>query len=111
MDLREEMAHPLAFIVCTVTGQVPAVKGTEIVVNACIKTGVERVVLTSSFAAIGYGHKPDRKLVAPGPDESTSTNAAGLELPRDMYINSKTAAERKAWELVEGTKLDRKSVV
>src|ERR1700730_5456620 len=37
---------------------VPAREGTLRVLRASRNAGVKRVVLTSSFAAIGYGHKP-----------------------------------------------------
>jgi dihydroflavonol-4-reductase len=37
---------------------VPAREGTLRVLRAARDTGIKRVVLTSSFAAIGYGHKP-----------------------------------------------------
>ena len=37
---------------------VPAREGALRVLRAARAAGVKRVVLTSSFAAIGYGHKP-----------------------------------------------------
>ncbi len=39
---------------------VPAREGSLRVLRAARDAGVKRVVLTSSFAAIGYGHKPQR---------------------------------------------------
>jgi nucleoside-diphosphate-sugar epimerase len=55
---------------------------------------VKRVVLTSSFAAIGYGHP-----VRPAPfDETSWTDPGGADvLP---YTTSKTLAERAAWDFV-----------
>jgi nucleoside-diphosphate-sugar epimerase len=51
-------------------------------------------VLTSSFAAIGYGHKPQ---AAPF-DEIGWTNIDGEDvLP---YVKSKTLAERAAWDFI-----------
>jgi nucleoside-diphosphate-sugar epimerase len=51
-------------------------------------------VLTSSFAAIGYGHKPQ---AAPF-DETGWTNIDGEDvLP---YVKSKTLAERAAWDFI-----------
>jgi nucleoside-diphosphate-sugar epimerase len=74
---------------------VPAREGTLRVLRAARDAGVKRVVLTSSFAAIGYGHDPQK-----GPfDESSWTDprAEGLT----AYVKSKTLAERAAWDLVE----------
>jgi len=51
-------------------------------------------VLTSSFAAIGYGHGPQR---APF-DETSWTNLNGYGAT--AYIKSKTLAERAAWDYV-----------
>ncbi len=72
---------------------VPARDGALRVLRAARDAGVKRVVMTSSFAAIGYGHAAD------GPfDETvwTDTNA-----PIRAYIKSKTLAERAAWEFIE----------
>jgi nucleoside-diphosphate-sugar epimerase len=55
--------------------------------------GAKRVVLTSSFAAIGYGHPPGT-----GPfDETYWSNVDG---PGSAYVKSKTLAERAAWDFV-----------
>ena len=72
---------------------VPARDGTLRVLRAARDAGVKRVVLTSSFAAIGYGH-PERR--APF-DETTWTNLDG---PIAAYTKSKTLAERAAWEFI-----------
>ena len=73
---------------------VPAREGTLRVLRAARDTGVRRVVLTSSFAAIGYGQKPQTKPF----DETnwTDPTAPGL-LP---YTKSKTLAERAAWDFI-----------
>ena len=42
---------------------VPAREGALRVLRAARDAGVKRVVLTSSFAAIGYGHPPQRRAV------------------------------------------------
>ena len=56
--------------------------------------GVKRVVLTSSFAAIGYGQEPQK---APfNETDWTDPNGAGV-LP---YIKSKALAERAAWDFI-----------
>ncbi len=73
---------------------VPAREGTLRVLRAARDAGVRRVVLTSSFAAIGYGHPPQ---LAPF-DESWWTNLEGRELT--AYVKSKTLAERAAWEFM-----------
>ena len=62
--------------------------------RAARETGGRRVVLTSSFAAIGYGHKDRKKPF----DETdwTDLNGPGLS----AYTKSKTIAERAAWDFV-----------
>ena len=80
---------------------VPARDGALRVLRASRDAGVKRVVLTSSFAAIGYGHKPQ---TAPF-DESNWTDLASRVAP---YVRSKTLAERAAWEFIahEGGSLE-----
>jgi dihydroflavonol-4-reductase len=59
-----------------------------------VEQRVKRVVLTSSFAAIGYGHE-----VAGRPfDERDWTEIAGPDV--NPYIQSKTIAERAAWDFM-----------
>jgi nucleoside-diphosphate-sugar epimerase len=81
---------------------VPAREGALRVLRASRDAGVKRVVLTSSFAAIGYGHPPRAKPF----DETdwTDPNAADV-LP---YVKSKTLAERAAWDFIakEGGNLE-----
>jgi nucleoside-diphosphate-sugar epimerase len=73
---------------------VPAREGALRVLRAARDTGVKRVVLTSSFAAIGYGHKPQ---TAPFTENDwTDLNGDGV-LP---YQKSKTIAERAAWDFI-----------
>ena len=72
----------------------PARDGALRVLRAARDSGVRRVVLTSSFAAIGYGH-PER--TAPF-DEASWTNLGGRKVL--AYHKSKTLAERAAWEFV-----------
>ena len=56
--------------------------------------GVRRVVLTSSFAAIGYGHERQN---APFDETTwTDTNGDGVS----AYVKSKTLAERAAWDFI-----------
>jgi nucleoside-diphosphate-sugar epimerase len=73
---------------------VPAREGALRVLRAARDAGVKRVVMTSSFAAIGYGQK-DQK--APF-NETNWTDPNGDDvLP---YIKSKTLAERAAWDFI-----------
>ncbi|MBJ3786466.1 NAD-dependent epimerase/dehydratase family protein [Devosia sediminis] len=74
----------------------PAVAGTERAIGSAMKAGVERMVLTSSMAAIAYGHQ---NTGAPtfGAGDWTDLNGR----PVNAYIESKTRAERRAWELVD----------
>lgn len=73
----------------------PAVQGTERALNAALRAGVERIVLTSSMAAIAYGH--DKARTAPF-TETDWTDLEGRGV--NAYIESKTRAERRAWEIV-----------
>jgi nucleoside-diphosphate-sugar epimerase len=75
---------------------VPAREGTLRVLRASREAGVKRVVVTSSFAAVGYGHPPQQ---APF-DESDWTNVDGDDVY--PYVKSKTLAERAAWDYVNG---------
>jgi dihydroflavonol-4-reductase len=73
---------------------VPAREGALRVLRAAKTAGVKRVVLTSSFAAIGYGHPPQ---AAPF-DETSWTNPDGDDVR--PYVKSKTLAERAAWNFI-----------
>jgi len=73
---------------------VPAREGALRVLRAARDAGVNRVVMTSSFAAIGYGQKPQS---APF-DETNWTVLSGGDLT--PYTKSKTIAERAAWDFV-----------
>jgi nucleoside-diphosphate-sugar epimerase len=73
---------------------VPARDGALRVLRAARDAGVKRVVLTSSFAAIGYGHKQQN---APF-DETSWTDLHGDDLT--AYVKSKTVAERAAWDFI-----------
>jgi len=72
---------------------VPAREGTLRVLRAARDAGVQRVVSTSSFAAIGYGH-PSRSTPF---DERDWTR---LEARLSAYVRSKTVAELAAWEFI-----------
>jgi nucleoside-diphosphate-sugar epimerase len=74
---------------------VPAREGALRVLRAARDAGVKRLVMTSSFAAIGYGHQPQS-----GPfteTDWTDVNGKGLA----AYTKSKTLAERAAWNFID----------
>jgi len=73
----------------------PAVEGTTRAIKSALAAGVERIVVTSSIAAIAYGHAPNQ----PAFTETDWTDLAGGKVP--AYQESKTRAERAAWELAE----------
>ncbi len=73
---------------------VPAREGALRVLRASRDAGVKRVVLTSSFAAIGYGHAAQK---APF-DETNWTDPNGEDV--SPYVKSKTLAERAAWDFI-----------
>ncbi len=73
----------------------PARDGTLRVLRAAHRAGVRRVVLTSSFAAIGYGRALRRPY-----DERDWTDPAAPGLA--AYPRSKTLAEQAAWRFVDG---------
>ncbi|PYX47551.1 MAG: epimerase [Acidobacteria bacterium] len=73
---------------------VPAREGALRVLRAARDAGVKRVVLTSSFAAIGYGHPPQS---APFNETNwTDPNGKGVT----AYAKSKTVAEHAAWDFI-----------
>jgi dihydroflavonol-4-reductase len=72
---------------------VPAREGTLRLLRAAHGAGVERVVLTSSIAAIIYGNDRSRTF-----DESDWSDIHGARI--GAYEKSKTIAERAAWDFV-----------
>jgi dihydroflavonol-4-reductase len=73
---------------------VPARDGTLRVLRAARGAGVKRVVVTSSFAAIGYGQKPRQTPF----DETDWTDPSGDDVR--PYVKSKALAERAAWDFM-----------
>ena len=73
----------------------PAREGTLRVLRAARDAGVKRVVVTSSFAAVGYGQDPSMTQF----DESNWSN---LDADLAPYVKSKTLAERAAWDYMAG---------
>jgi nucleoside-diphosphate-sugar epimerase len=75
---------------------IPAREGTLRVLKAAAAANVKRVVLTSSFGAVGYGHPPRK-----GPfteADWTITNGRTKVTP---YMKSKTIAEKAAWDFIK----------
>ncbi len=72
----------------------PAREGALRVLKAARDAGVKRVVLTSSFAAVGYGTK---ELTRPYTEEDWTDATANVS----AYVKSKTLAERAAWDFIE----------
>jgi nucleoside-diphosphate-sugar epimerase len=73
---------------------VPAREGTVRVLKAARDAGARRVVLTSSFAAVGYSPKAVRDYTEA---DWTDPDTPGLA----PYPRSKAIAERAAWDFVE----------
>lgn len=72
----------------------PAVKGVRQVLTAAVKAGVKRVVMTSSCAAVGYGHVENNLYL-------TADDWSDLSADIGTYIRSKTLAEKEAWSFAE----------
>ncbi len=85
---------------------VPARDGALRVLRAARDAGVRRVVLTSSFAAIGYGHATVDRVFT---EEDWSATEGG---DVSAYTKSKTLAERAAWDFIadEGGQLELATV-
>ncbi|MEO7007053.1 MAG: aldehyde reductase [Terrimesophilobacter sp.] len=73
---------------------VPAREGALRVLRAARDAGVRRLVLTSSFAAIGYGTPPKDAPYT----EADWTDPSGHV---SAYVKSKTLAERAAWDFID----------
>lgn len=73
---------------------VPAVDGTRRALRAARDAGARRVVMTSSFAAVGYTPKPGAEYT-----EADWTDPDTPGLP--AYPRSKAIAERTAWEFIK----------
>jgi nucleoside-diphosphate-sugar epimerase len=83
---------------------IPARDGTVRVLRAARDAGARRVVLTSSFAAVGYTPKPSAEYTE---DDWTDPGTPGLP----PYPRSKAIAERAAWDFIEHQGGDTQLVV
>ena len=80
----------------------PAVDGALRVLQASAEAGtVKRVVMTSSVAAVAFGHTDGDDRVRTEADWSKVENC-------EAYPKSKTLAERAAWDFVKGLPADRR---
>ena len=79
----------------------PAVEGTLRVLKACADADVQKVVLTSSFAAVGYGHPREKEVY-------TEEDWSSVDGEISAYAKSKTLAEKAAWEFVENLEESKK---
>jgi len=83
---------------------IPAREGTVRVLRAARDAGARRVVLTSSFAAVGYTPKPGAEYTE---DDWTDPDTPGLP----PYPRSKAIAERAAWDFMKHEGGDTQLVV
>ncbi|AEV97002.1 3-beta hydroxysteroid dehydrogenase [Niastella koreensis] len=74
---------------------VPAVEGTRRVLQAARDAKVQRIVVTSSFAAVGYGYAEKNRVFTE--KDWTRLNS---EIPVLAYQKSKTLAEKEAWDFI-----------
>ena len=79
----------------------PAVEGTLRVLKACADSDVQKVVLTSSFAAVGYGHSREKEVY-------TEEDWSSVDGEISPYAKSKTLAEKAAWEFVKNLEESKK---
>ena len=71
---------------------IPARDGALRALGAASRAGVKRVVMTSSVAAIGYGHN--------GKEDFTEADWSNVVPEIGAYAASKTIAERAAWDFI-----------
>ncbi len=76
---------------------IPAREGTLRVLRSAAKNKVKRVVLTSSIAAIAYGHPKEKTHF----DESDWSIAESPTI--SAYAKSKTLAEQAAWDFIKNS--------
>lgn len=74
---------------------IPAREGTLRVLRAAKNAGVKRVVLTSAFHAVSWGHKHSDHVFTE--NDWTILDGPGV----DAYGKSKTLSERAAWEFIK----------
>ncbi|HTW45986.1 MAG TPA: NAD-dependent epimerase/dehydratase family protein [Acidobacteriaceae bacterium] len=85
----------------------PAVEGTKRVLRFSRMMGVRRVVMTSSFVAVGFGHPPSNGR------EFTEADWTDISVPLPPYIKGKTLAEQAAWKFIreEGSGMEFTTII
>lgn len=73
---------------------IPAREGVLRVLRAAARAGVKRVVLTSSFGAIAFGHPKSRRTPFTEKDRTITDSST------PAYQKSKALAEQAAWEFI-----------
>lgn len=73
----------------------PAREGTLRVLRAASRAGIRRLVLTSAFHSVGFGHRHDHGEFTE--DDWSVIDNRGV----DVYGKSKILAERAAWDFIE----------
>ncbi|KAG6537125.1 hypothetical protein ZIOFF_002207 [Zingiber officinale] len=82
----------------------PALKGTLNVLASCKKFSIERVVVTSSMAAVAYNGKPRTPDVVV--NERWFSSPGFCEQEKLWYVLSKTLAEDAAWKFAKENAMD-----
>ena len=82
----------------------PAVDGALNALKAANNAGIKRVVLTSSIAAVMFGHKEKHRTFS----EADWTNVEATDV---AYYKSKALAEKAAWEYVKDTDIQLSTVL
>lgn len=81
----------------------PCIKGTQNVLNSCVKANVKRVVLTSSCSSIRY--RDDVQQVSPL-NESHWSDPEYCKRYKLWYAYAKTIGEREAWKIAKESGID-----
>ncbi|WJX57756.1 Tetraketide alpha-pyrone reductase 2 [Trifolium repens] len=81
----------------------PCIKGTQNVLNSCIKAKVKRVVLTSSCSSIRY--RDDVQQISPL-NESHWSDSEYCKRYNLWYAYAKTLGEKEAWRIAKESGID-----